>query len=265
MNHSETKYLLAKNSVFFKKHISVKNLRISYYVSTLLSQNNIIHAFFTKESSEVDLDTLGYKLTNINCSNIFLKQIHSNKVLYCKNLKAEKLSKADGLISTCIKQNLCIYTADCMPILIADKGKNRVAAIHCGREGLGNNIIPNLINKMELMGSLRKDLLVAIGPSISGKNYLLDKKTYERFHKNFKLEKSLLNFLKNDIKKSNKIIYKEMIPLDIKKYAFYQLINESIDPNNIDIFSKCTFDVDDEFHSWRRSRKENRQWSIISI
>ena len=265
MNHSDTKYFLTKNNVFLKKHFSVKNLRISYYLSTLLRQNNIIHAFFTKESSEVDINTLGYKLSDLNCSNIVLEQIHSNKVLLCKELKADKISKADGLISTQIKQNLCIYTADCMPILIADKLNNRVAAIHCGRKGLEKNIIPKLINKMELMGTLRKDLLVAIGPSISGKNYLLDKKTYERFHKNFKLDNFLLNYLKNDLKKTNKLISDEMIPLDIKKYAFYQLVNESINPKNIDIFNKCTFEFHDEFHSWRKSRKQKRQWSIISI
>ena len=56
-----------------------------------------------------------------------------------------------------------------MPILFADKRKRSVAAIHCGRKGLENKIIKNIINIFYKKGSSNKDLIVAIGPSISKK------------------------------------------------------------------------------------------------
>ena len=238
-----------------------------YYQSQILSQNNFIHAFFTKESSEFKLETLASKFTNNSYSNISIKQIHSKNIVYTSQLINKKSIKADGLIGDLNKQNLWIYTADCMPILFADKKNKRIAAIHCGRKGLEKNIIPKLINKLELMGSLRKDILVAIGPCISGNNYLLDKKTYRRFHKNFKFKNILLSesFTKNNIKNLYKLIDNEFSNLDIKEYAFFQLICENIKPANIDIFNKCTFDLKNEFHSWRRSKNQSRQWTMISF
>ena len=102
-----------------------------------------------------------------------------------------------------------------------------------------------------------KDILVAIGPSISGDNYLLDKKTFYKFisanNESLRIEKEYLNN-END---------HESIPLDIKKHAYLQLLMENLDRNNIDISSRCTYSLPNEFHSWRRSKNDKRQWSVI--
>ncbi len=244
----------------------MKDIKINYYQSQILRQNNFTHAFFTKKSSLVDISSLSNILTNKIYVNHTLQQIHSNDISYTSRLDMEKNIKADGLISDGKNENLWIYTADCMPILFADKTSKRVAAIHCGRKGLEKNIISNLIQKLEIIGSLRKNLLVAIGPSISGNNYLLDKETYNKFHDNFKFNKHSLskNLLNKNLKKLNKINEYGLISLDIKYCAYLQLISENINPDNIDIFYKCTFESNHEFHSWRRSKNQERQWSTIS-
>ncbi len=74
---------------------------------------------------------------------------------------------ADGLISDKCNQNLWVYTADCIPILFADKRTRKVAALHCGRKGLEKKIIKNLVEIFDNLGTSRDNLLVAIGPSIS--------------------------------------------------------------------------------------------------
>ena len=167
---------------------------------------------------------------------------------------------ADGLFCDNKNKNLWIYTADCMPILFADKYKRRVAAIHCGRKGLEKNIISNAIKCFEIMGSSRKDILVSIGPSISGDNYLLDRKTFFNF---FSGNNASLSKVNRDINFINDLNNNELISLDIKKYAYLQLLGENLDPNNIDISDKCTYSLPYEFHSWRRSKTNNRQWSVI--
>ena len=266
MNHSINYNLFFPSRKFLKKYLFVKDIKIDYYQSQILSQNNFIHAFFTKKSSLIDLNYLGNILTNKSYSNYSLQQVHSSIVKFSSSLNIKKNYKADGLISDCKKENLWIYTADCMPILFADKISKRVAAIHCGRKGLEKNIISNLINELELIGSLRQNLLVAIGPSISGAKYLLDKRTYKKFHDNFKFNNIKLsnNLIRENLKKLKKFNENELISLDIKQYAYLQLINEDIDPNNIDISNKCTFNSYDEFHSWRRIKNQERQWSYIS-
>ena len=51
--------------------------------------------------------------------------------------------------------------------------------------------------------------------------------------------------------------------LDLRKFAFKQLLNENIPNTNIDISNLCTYDLKNEFNSWRRSKTMHRQWSII--
>ena len=246
-------------SKFQKNFIFLNNVKINYYLSPLLKRNNFIHAFFTKESSKIDINSHGEKLIRNKHNNCFINQTHSNKIVFTSELNSERIINADGLVCDNKNQNLWIYTADCMPILFADKYQRSIAAIHCGRKGLEKNIISNALKSFELKGSSRKDLLVAIGPSISGHNYLLDKKTFYKFFANNR-SLSEVNANSNELINFDEI---ESIPLDIKKYAYLQLLREEIDLNNIEISNKCTYSLPNEFHSWRRSKNDKRQWSVI--
>ena len=53
-------------------------------------------------------------------------------------------------------------------------------------------------------------------------------------------------------------------PLNLKKYAHIQLLNENIPNLNIDISNICTYESDNNFYSWRRSKTPSRQWNFIS-
>ena len=55
-----------------------------------------------------------------------------------------------------------------------------------------------------------------------------------------------------------------LIPLDLKKIAHSQLLNENIPKSNINISRLCTYESKDLFYSWRRSKTSYRQWSFIS-
>ena len=162
---------MAQNQKNFKKtKLVIKNKNYKYYLSPILVKNNFKHGFFTKTSSEIKLSLLSKHLNKKN-NDCVLNQIHSNKIIFGSKTQGNERVEADGLISDKHNQNLWVYTADCMPILFADKRKRCVAAIHCGRRGLEINIIKNLIKIFYDKGSSKEDLLVAIGPSISKKNY----------------------------------------------------------------------------------------------
>ena len=260
MNYSASQNNLYSISKFQKNFILLNNIKINYYLSPLLKKNNFTHAFFTKESSKIDINSHGEKLIRNKHNNCLIKQIHSNNIVFTSKLNSKMIVHADGLFCDNKNKNLWIYTADCMPILFADKFKRRVAAIHCGRIGLEKNIISNAIKCFEIMGSSRKDILVSIGPSISGDNYLLDRKTFFNF---FSVNNASLSKVNRDINFINDLNNNGSISLDIKKYAYLQLLGENLDPNNIDISNKCTYSLPYEFHSWRRSKTNNRQWSVI--
>ena len=202
MNYYLNQDHLYSRSKFQKKFTFVNNIKFNYYLSPLLKKHNFKHAFFTKESSKIDINSQGGKLIKNMHNNCVLKQIHSNNIVFTSELNSQSSVNADGLICDNKNQNLWIYTADCMPILFADKYQRRIAAIHCGRKGLEKNIITNAIKSFEIMGSSRKDILVAIGPSISGNYYLLDKKTFYNF---FSANKEFLSIENEKIKESNNI------------------------------------------------------------
>ena len=66
-------------------------------------------------------------------------------------------------------------------------------------------------------------------------------------------------------KKNSYLIDSEKkIELDLKRYAYFQLINENILSTNIDISNKCTYISSNEFHSYRKTKTDKRQWSFIS-
>ena len=201
---------------------------------------------------------------NKNSKNCILNQFHSNKITFASNFKKGIRLEADGIISNKSKHNLWIYTADCIPIFFADKQKRFVAAIHCGRKGLEKRIVKQLIRIFDDLGSSKNDLIVAIGPSISCRNYLVNEKIFKEFNKNIsnrkvkysvknKLNLFNINFSKGDFS----------YELDLKKNAHLQLLHENIPNRNIEISNLCTYDLKKEFHSYRRNKTNLRQWNFI--
>ena len=252
---------MAKNQNHFKKtELAIKNKNYKYYLSPILVKNNFKHGFFTKTSSEIKLSLLSKHLNRSN-NDCVLNQIHSNKIVFGSKTQGNERVEADGLVNDKHNQNLWIYTADCMPILFADKKKRCVAAIHCGRRGLEIKIIKNLIKIFCDKGCSKEDLLVAIGPSISKKNYLVDKKTLQNFYKQTS-HKELISCSEDE--RILLKLKKDDFPLNLKKYAHIQLLNENIPNSNIDISNLCTFQSDYDFYSWRRSKSPLRQWNFIS-
>jgi len=174
---------------------------------------------------------------------------------------------ADGLVGNKCNQNLWVYTADCMPIFFADKRTRNVAALHCGRKGLEKKIIKNLVKIFDNLGTSRDDLLVAIGPSISKEHYIVDKITLKEFYRKSENKKITINLTKTEkdfcLNNLNNLKGQDLNHLDLKRSAYRQLLNENIPNTNIDISNLCTYELKNEFNSWRRSKTISRQWSFI--
>ena len=239
---------------FQENELAIKDIKLKYYSSPILLKNNFKHGFLTKTSSEINLTLLSKRL-NLKNNNCVLNQIHSNQVVFGSKTQEKGKVEADGIVCDKHNQNLWIYTADCMPILFADKTKRLVAAVHCGRKGLENKIIRNLIKIFYYKGCLKEDILVAIGPSISKKHYLIDKKTLQDFYKKSVSNEPILDYKGNllNLKELVKLEEKDSISLNLKKFAHIQLLKENISNSNIDISNLCTYESNHNFHSWRRT------------
>ncbi len=204
---------------------------------------------------------------NENYINCVSNQIHSNVIVSGSHAEAGRKIDADGLVGNKCSQNLWVYTADCMPIFFADIRTRNVAVLHCGRKGLEKKIINNLVQIFDNFGTSRDELIVAIGPAISKEHYLVDKITFQEFFRKAENKKITVNSTKTekDLYLSDSNYFKEdyLIQLDLKKSAYRQLLNENIPHTNIDISNLCTYKLNDEFNSWRRSKTISRQWNFI--
>ncbi|MDC3257303.1 peptidoglycan editing factor PgeF [Candidatus Pelagibacter sp.] len=190
---------------------------------------------------------------------IFLvKQIHGNNFIFLRknsNIKNRSVS-ADAIITEKINFPIAILTADCVPLLVFDKKRKMIAAIHAGWRGAYKGIITKVIKFMFRHGCRKEDMMVAIGPSISMKNYEVKKKFKDKF---IKKHKGNIKFFKN---KKNKIYF------DLPNYAKKQVKLNQI--KNINLLNIDTFDKKNNFFSARRSLKLNhndygRNISIIMI
>ena len=194
-----------------------------------------------------------------NSKEIFLvKQIHSNKFIFLsQNSKIKnRVICADAIITDREKFPIAVLTADCTPLLLFDKKKKIIAVIHAGWRGALKGIINKVIKFMLKKGCSRKDITVAIGPSITQKNYDVKIDFKNKFIKKHKKNKI---FFKN----INKLIY-----FDLPNYIKSQLKLNKI--SKIDMIDIDTYDKKNNFFSARRSLKlkhddYGRNISIIMI
>ena len=188
----------------------------------------------------------------------FVKQIHSNKFIYLKknsNIKS-RVKRADAIISEKKGLPIAILTADCVPILIYDKNRKMVAAIHAGWRGAYKEIVKKVVRYMILKGCKSKNMTAAIGPSISRMNYEVKDKFKEKFVKKNRNYSKYFKVIKNQI-------YFDLVNFVKKQVKSTKIKN--IDMVNIDTFTKKN-----NFFSARKSLKLNqndygRNISIIMI
>ena len=234
-----------------------------FYSKKLSKFSNITHGFFNKNggvskgiykslncgfSSNDKKDDIKKNLQIIKrkickkSKNIFLvKQIHGDKLLFLdQNSRIKNRSiNADAIITEKKKFPIAILTADCVPILIFDKKRKMIAAIHAGWRGAYKGIIQKVIKFMFKKGCKKQDMTVAIGPSISRENYEVGKKFKDKF---IKKNKKNIAFFK---------INKNRIYFDLPNYVKKQVKLNKI--KNIDLLNIDTFKEKNNFFSARRS------------
>ena len=153
--------------------------------------------------------------------------------------------KMDALISDAKSVLLGVKTADCVPILVGDTKTKAFAAIHAGWRGTVQSIARKAIKKMhENYGTSTKDLICAIGPAATCKNYEIGKDVIEAFRENFSNSEHLFT----PTKENHALI-------DLHTANKEQLLSLGILPENIFIAPLCTMERNDLFFSYRKEKK----------
>jgi len=235
-----------------------------YYLQADLLAN-FEHGFFTRQWQGRGPEQLaGFVSAGVSVHRP--RQIHSAIVLPASQASEEPWPEADGLVSDAAGQSLWVCGADCTPVLIADPQSGRVAACHAGWRGVAGRILPEAVALLEAAGCRRQDLLVALGPAVSGGAYQVERPV------SLQVAASLRAGGREDLDALEELMAcgglladpePQRDRLDIRAAAVAQLDHEGLDPDRIAVCPLCTIATPLLFHSWRRDRIKAVQWSVI--
>jgi YfiH family protein len=89
--------------------------------------------------------------------------------------------RADAMVTDRPGLLLGVVTADCAPVLLADRDAGVIGAAHAGWRGAHGGVLENTVAAMERLGAVRARLVAAIGPAIAQPSYEVDAKFRDNF------------------------------------------------------------------------------------
>jgi hypothetical protein len=224
---------------------------------------------------------------------VALRQIHSNLVVLAdasreQPSKSEVLGdrstslgcKADGLMTDEPGLLVAVQTADCIPILVADRKRRAVAAFHAGWRGTVKRIVESGIGRMRLaFGSRPEDLTAAIGPGIGPCCYSVGEEVLSSFESQFAYARELFSevYDSDPIRTRYPMLFLTQrapghsnigpsLHLNLAEANRRQLLAAGLKPRAIHLVGGCTSCRPEMFFSHRASEgRTGRMMSVIGI
>lgn len=249
---------------------------IKYYKSSILDDNNLIHAFTTRigGNTPIPLDSFSLGTTG---KDEYKSHIIENRVKVCQilgldndriinpdqqhtdNIKIvsameDDLSNTDGVITSIPGMVLMLLFADCVPIVIYAPKEKVIGVIHAGWRGTAKKIAQKAISILDKhFNADTAGIKVAIGAAIGQCCYPVS-------------EEVALELRKSINENYDKIFKKEensnLIRVDLKRLNAQQLIESGI--KNIDILDDCTSCKNSLFYSYRAEKGNTGRHSAIA-
>lgn len=113
---------------------------------------------------------------------VTLFQVHSAEaVVVTQSFEQALRPHADALVTDRPGLALGILTADCAPVLLADREAGVVGAAHAGWKGAIGGVTDSTLAAMEQLGARRERISAAVGPCIARASYEVDADFVRRF------------------------------------------------------------------------------------
>ena len=197
---------------------------------------------------------LCFELGIDDCHLVLPRQTHSDHTVeinewflkQSREKQAEFLHGADAIITAITGVCIGVSTADCIPLLLHDRERGVIAAIHAGWRGTVARIVEKCIAEMHTAhGCNAKNINAIIGPGISLNAFEVGNEVYEEFAANgFEME--CISGLYPTADGNRKW------HIDLWEANRLQLMECGIDEKSIEVAGICTYKNHAEFFSARR-------------
>ncbi|MCR5634022.1 MAG: peptidoglycan editing factor PgeF [Lachnospiraceae bacterium] len=187
------------------------------------------------------------------------KQVHGNNVMQVFKQDAvppycyKELFEADGYVTNIPGVPLIIFTADCIPLLLADEDNEVVAAVHCGWRSTVADIEKKAVEKMLVLGAEKEKIKACIGPAI-------EKCCFE-------VGEEVIEGVKTLLQGQDKGLYEKKengkYMLDLKGALKRRLMQAGLLEGNIEIIRECTMCKPDKYWSHRYTKGERGSQAAV--
>jgi YfiH family protein len=190
---------------------------------------------------------------------VTLHQVHSpDAVTVTEGFADDARPHADALVTDRPGLLLGILTADCVPVLFADRESGVVGAAHAGWKGALTGVTDSTIAAMETLGAQRDRIVAAIGPCIARASYEVDDGFVRRFEEDDPANERFFSLAKRAGHQQ----------FDIEAYVAHRLAIAGL--TRIVALGEDTYAQPDRFFSFRRATHKGepgygRQISLIGI
>ena len=196
-----------------------------------------------------------------------VRQVHSDRVCLLADEESAwepaRRPEADAIVSSLAGRALAVRTADCLPLLLIDRGRRVVAAVHAGWRGTQQQIAGRAIETMRAhFGSSPDDLEAAIGPGIQACCFEVGFEVAEQFDSSLVLAPAADGIPgPGEVREGTR----KKPHIDLVEANRRQLLARGMPERAIWCSTHCTCCPEADFFSYRRSRDAARMLAFIGI
>jgi YfiH family protein len=235
-----------------------------FVTSRLLGEHGLPHLFTTRHFPGVVRPTeprppFGPEAApllaarGLHADAAFARQVHGAAVLDVE--RGGFAGHGDALLTGRPGLPLAISTADCLPIVLYEARRGRLAAVHAGWRGTAQGIAGAAVAALRAGGAAPADLVAAIGPSIGPCCYEVDAPVIERFAAAFPGQHEAWFIPKGPGRWR----------LDLWRANLDQLATAGMGPQQVDLLGLCTGCRPDLLFSYRREKGAGRLVAVAAL
>jgi YfiH family protein len=229
---------------------------------------NALNLGFTQHDShaavernrEIFLKELGVANGRRSWPLVSLRQIHSDLIHRVDRVQVqgdrmpEQPVAGDGIVTDTPGLLVAVQTADCLPIILADRKRRAVGVFHAGWRGTVKRIVEKGVGEMQKhFGSDPRDLMAGIGPGVQGCCYEVGEEVRTKFEAQFAYASSLFRQMKESdpVREKYPLLFltarapgHSELPvklfLDLVEANRRQLLDAGVLAKNIEVVGPCT-------------------------